>query len=86
MFKELGEFIDNVGRNVGFFAKKILLKNEPLKMGIIYEHIDDHSLNALYTRLLGEPLDDEQIDELVKQGVITKEEAEELKNVEIHSK
>ena len=55
-------------------------------MGIIYEHIDDHSLNALYTRLLGEPLDDEQIDELVKQGVITKEEAEELKNVEIHSK
>lgn len=68
MFKELGEFIDNVGRNVGFFAKKILSKKEPLGMtGIIDESFDE-------------------IDELVKQGVITKEEAEELKNVEIHSK
>lgn len=68
MFKELGEFIDNVGRNVGFFAKKILSKNEPHEMtGIIDESFDE-------------------IDELVKQGVITKEEAEELKNVEIHSK
>lgn len=70
MFKELGEFIDNVGRNVGFFAKKILSKDEPHGM----------------TGIIDEPLDDEQIDELVKQGVITKDEAEELKNVEIHSK
>ena len=68
MFKELGEFIDNVGRNVGFFAKKILSKNEPHEM----------------TGIIDEPFD--EIDELVKQGVITKEEAEELKNVEIHSK
>ena len=69
MFKELGEFIDNVGRNVGFFAKKILSKDEPHEM----------------TGIIDEPFD-EQIDELVKQRVITKEEAEELKNVEIHSK
>lgn len=69
MFKELGEFIDNVGRNVVFFAKKILSKDEPHEM----------------TGIIDEPFD-EQIDELVKQRVITKEEAEELKNVEIHSK
>ena len=69
MFKELGEFIDNAGRRVGFIAKKLLSKDEPHEMtGIIYEPFD------------------EQIDELVKQRVITKEEAEELKNVEIHSK
>ena len=68
MFKELGEFIDNVGRNVGFFAKKILSKNEPHEM----------------TGIIDEPFD--EIDELVKQRVITKEESEELKNVEIHSK
>ena len=36
------------------------------------------------TGIIDESFD--EIDELVKQGVITKEEAEELKNVEIHSK
>lgn len=64
MFKELGEFIDNAGRRVGFIAKKLLSKDEPHGMcGVIHE-----------------PIDEQSIDELVKQGIITKEEAEAIKN------
>lgn len=32
MFKELGEFMDNAGRRVGFIAKKLLSKDEPRGM------------------------------------------------------
>lgn len=72
MFKELGEFMDNAGRRVGFIAKKLLSKDEPHEMcGAIHEPIDEHD-----------------IDELVKQGIISKEQAEQIKNHDwqIHSK
>ena len=32
MFKELGEFIDNVGRATGYAVKRLLSDNEPLEM------------------------------------------------------
>ena len=32
MFKELGEFIDNVGRATGYAVKRLLSDNEPLQM------------------------------------------------------
>ncbi len=32
MFKELGEFIDNVGRAMGYAVKRLLSDNEPLQM------------------------------------------------------
>ena len=32
MFKELGEFIDNVGRGTGIVVKRLLSDNEPLEM------------------------------------------------------
>ena len=32
MFKELGEFIDNVGRATGIVVKRLLSDNEPLEM------------------------------------------------------
>ena len=32
MFKELGEFIDNVGRTTGIVVKRLLSDNEPLEM------------------------------------------------------
>ena len=45
MFKELGEFIDNVGRRAGFIAKKILSKDEPHEMcGDIYIDINEIDL------------------------------------------
>lgn len=63
MFKELGEFIDNAGRRVGFIAKKLLSKDELIDGYISFDRIED-----------------EDLDELVKQGIITKEEAEAIKN------
>lgn len=63
MFKELGEFMDNAGRRVGFIAKKLLSKDEPIDGYISFDRIED-----------------EDLDELVKQGIITKEEAEAIKN------
>lgn len=44
MFKELGEFIDNVGRVTGYAVKRLLSDNEPLEMtgiGPIDDPIDD---------------------------------------------
>lgn len=32
MFKELGDFIDNVGRATGYAVKRLLSDNEPLQM------------------------------------------------------
>lgn len=64
MFKELGEFMDNAGRRVGFVAKRLLSKDEPLEM-------------------CGEIDDDVYIDELVEHGIITKEEVEATKSIEV---
>lgn len=44
MFKELGEFIDNVGRATGYAVKRLLSDNEPLEMtgiGPIDDPIDE---------------------------------------------
>ena len=73
MFKELGEFIDNVGRNVGFFAKKILSKNEPHEMtGIIDEPFDE--------------IDDKRLEELFKEGKISKEAYDMLIDIKKNNK
>lgn len=68
MFKELGEFMDNAGRRVGFIVKKLLSKDEPHEIrGYFPEPIDEH----------------ESIDELVEQGIISKEEGEAMKSKEV---
>ena len=64
MFKELGKFMDNAGRRVGFIAKKLLSKDEPHEMCGVID-------NDVY------------IDELVEQGIISKEEGEAMKSIEV---
>lgn len=66
MFKELGEFMDNAGRRVGFIAKKLLSKDEPHGMCGVID-------NDVYI----------DIDELVEQGIISKEEGEAMKSIEV---
>lgn len=65
MFKELGEFIDNAGRRVGFIAKKLLSKDEPHEPCGVMIYNDDY------------------IDELVEQGIISKEVGEAMKSKEV---
>lgn len=60
MFKELGEFIDNVGRATGYAVKRLLSDDESLQM-TGYEDTDE---------LLGGELPEELRKELDEQDVV----------------
>jgi len=53
MFKELGEFIDNVGRATGYAVKRLLSDDEPLQM-TGYEVPDEEDFPEELRKMLGE--------------------------------